>query len=39
MCGNTTSGSVNLSSFVSTLNDGSDLANQEQQVIASGSIP
>jgi hypothetical protein len=37
--GNITSGNFNLSSFVSTFNDGSNPANQQQQVIASVPIP
>jgi len=37
--GNTTSGSTNLSSFVSTYNDGSNPDNQQQQVFATVAIP
>jgi hypothetical protein len=37
--GNTTSGSTNISSFVSTYNDGSNLNNQQQQVIATVAVP
>jgi hypothetical protein len=37
--GNTTSGSTNISSFVSTYNDGSNPANRQQQVIATVVIP
>ncbi|MFL5627690.1 MAG: hypothetical protein ACJ788_19095 [Ktedonobacteraceae bacterium] len=37
--GNTTSGSTNISSFVSTYNDGSNHANRQQQVIATVAIP
>ena len=37
--GNTTSDSTNISSFVSTYNDGSNPANQQQQVIATVAIP
>jgi len=37
--GNTTSGSTNISSFVSTFNDGSNPANQQQQVVATLAIP
>ncbi len=37
--GNTTSGSTNISSFVSTYNDGSNPNNQQQQVIATVAIP
>src|SRR5947209_220997 len=37
--GNTTSGSTNISSFVSTYNDGSNPANRQQQVVATISIP
>src|SRR6266849_5810297 len=37
--GNTTSGSTNISSFVSTYNDGSNLRNQQQQVVATVAIP
>ncbi len=37
--GNTTSGSTNISSFVSTYNDGSNANHQQQQVIATVAIP
>ncbi|HEX6556688.1 MAG TPA: sialidase family protein [Ktedonobacteraceae bacterium] len=37
--GNTTSGSINISSFVSTYNDGSNPANRQQQVVATVAIP
>jgi hypothetical protein len=37
--GNTTSGSTNISSFVSTYNDGSNPANRQQQVVATVAIP
>ncbi len=37
--GNTTNGSTNISSFVSTFNDGSNPANQQQQVVATVAIP
>ncbi len=37
--GNTTSGSTNISSFVSTYNDGSNPDNRQQQVIATVTIP
>ena len=37
--GNTTNGSTNISSFVSTYNDGTNLNNQQQQVIATVAIP
>ena len=37
--GNTTSGSTNISSFVSTYNDGSNPTNQQQQVIATIAVP
>jgi hypothetical protein len=37
--GNTTSGSMNISSFVSTYNDGLNPANRQQQVIATVAIP
>ena len=35
----TTSGSTNISSFVSTYNDGSNPANRQQQVIATVAVP
>ncbi len=37
--GNTTSGSTNISSFVSTFNDGSNPANQQQQIVATVAVP
>jgi len=37
--GNTTDGSTNISSFVSTYNDGSNLHNQQQQVVATVAVP
>ena len=37
--GNITSGSTNISSFVSTYNDGSNPANRQQQVIATVAVP
>jgi hypothetical protein len=37
--GNTTSGSTNISSFVSTFNDGSNPAYRQQQVVAQVAIP
>jgi hypothetical protein len=37
--GNSTSDSTNIASFVSTYNDGSNLANRQQQVIATVAIP
>jgi hypothetical protein len=37
--GNTTSGSTNISSFVSTFDDGSNPANRQQQVVAQLKIP
>jgi len=37
--GNTTSGSTNISSFVSTYNDGSNPDNRQQQVIATVAVP
>ena len=37
--GNTTSGSMNISSFVSTYNDGSNPNNRQQQVVATVNIP
>jgi hypothetical protein len=37
--GNTTSGSMNISSFVSTYSDGTNLHNQQQQVVATVAIP
>jgi hypothetical protein len=37
--GNTTSGSTNISSFVSTYNDGSNPSNRQQQVVATVAIP
>lgn len=37
--GNTTSGLTNISSFVSTYNDGSNPSNQQQQVVAKVQIP
>jgi hypothetical protein len=37
--GNTTSGSTNISSFVSTYNDSSNPNNRQQQVIATVVIP
>ncbi len=37
--GNTTSGSTNISSFVSTYNGGSNPNHQQQQVIATVAIP
>jgi hypothetical protein len=37
--GNTTNGSTNISSFVSTYNDGTNPKNQQQQVIATVKVP
>jgi hypothetical protein len=37
--GNITSGSTNISSFVSTYNDGSNPSNQQQQVVATVAVP
>ena len=37
--GNITSGSTNISSFVSTYNDGSNPNNQQQQVVATVAVP
>jgi hypothetical protein len=37
--GNTTDGSTNISSFVSTYNDGSNPHNQQQQVVATVAVP
>ena len=37
--GNTTSGSTNISSFVSTYNDGSNVSYRQQQIIATVAIP
>jgi hypothetical protein len=37
--GNTTSGIMNISSFVSTYNDGTNASNQQQQVVAQVQIP
>ena len=37
--GNTTSGSTNILSFVSTYNDGSNPSNRQQQVVATVAVP
>ncbi len=37
--GNTTSGSVNISSFVSTYDDGTNASHQQQQVVSRVTIP